>query len=80
MEILAQMTKYADNRIQIMPGGGVSAANVARIISRVNPAAVHFSGTTKQILDEDSHFSETILKIDEKRVKRILESLKSNQL
>jgi copper homeostasis protein len=80
MEILAQMTKYADNRIQIMPGGGVSAANVARIISRVNPAAVHFSGTTKQILDEDSHFSETILKVDKKRVVRILDSIKKQPI
>jgi hypothetical protein len=26
------------------------------------------------------HFSETILRVDEKRVRRILESLKSNQL
>jgi copper homeostasis protein len=79
MGILKQMTAYAKDRIEIMPGGGVSAANIKKLISYTQPSGVHFSGTTKQILDEDSHFSETILKVDEKRVKRILESLKSNQ-
>lgn len=75
MEILKQMSIYAKNRIEIMPGGGVSAANVNRLIHYTNPAAIHFSGTTKQILDIDSHFSETILKIDEKRVRRILNNI-----
>ena len=80
MGILKQMTTYAKDRIEIMPGGGVSAANINKLISYIQPSGVHFSGTTKQILDKDSHFSETILRVDEKRVKRILESLKSNQL
>jgi copper homeostasis protein len=78
MGILKQMTTYAKDRIEIMPGGGVSAANVNKLISYTLPAGIHFSGTIKQILDEDSNFSETILKVDEKRVKRILECLKSN--
>jgi copper homeostasis protein len=79
MGILKQMTAYAKDRIEIMPGGGVSAANINKLISYIQPSGVHFSGTTKQILDKDSHFSETILRVDEKRVRRILESLKSNQ-
>ena len=78
MDILKQMTAYAKDRIEIMPGGGVSAANVNKLISYTLPAGIHFSGTTKQILDEDSHFSETVLKIDEKRVKRILDNISSN--
>lgn len=79
IEILKQMTSYAKNRIQIMPGGGVNASNINRLINYTQPEGVHFSGTTKQTLDEDSHFSETILKVDEKRVSRILEQIKSNQ-
>jgi len=78
MDILKQMTAYAKDRIEIMPGGGVSAANVNKLISYILPAGIHFSGTTKQILDEDSHFSETVLVVDEKRVKRILENISTN--
>jgi copper homeostasis protein len=78
MDILKQMTVYAKDRIEIMPGGGVSAANVNKLISYTLPAGIHFSGTTKQILDEDSHFSETVLVVDEKRVKRILDNISIN--
>jgi copper homeostasis protein len=78
MDILKQMTAYSKDRIEIMPGGGVSAANVNKLISYTLPAGIHFSGTTKQILDEDSHFSETVLVVDEKRVKRILENISTN--
>ena len=78
MDILKQMTAYAKDRIEIMPGGGVSAANVNKLISYILPAGIHFSGTTKQILDEDSHFSETVLVVDEKRVKRILDNISIN--
>ena len=80
MGILKQMTAYAKDRIEIMPGGGVSAANVNKLISYTLPAGIHFSGTIKQILDEDSNFSETILKVDEKRVRRILDSLKKQPI
>ena len=80
MGILKQMTTYANDRIEIMPGGGVSAANINKLISYTQPSGVHFSGTIKQILDEDSHFSETILKVDEKRVRRILDSIKKQPI
>ena len=80
MDILKQMTAYAKNRIEIMPGGGVSAANVNKLISYTLPAGIHFSGTIKQILDEDSNFSETILKVEEKRVERILDCIKKQPI
>ena len=80
MGILKQMTAYAKDRIEIMPGGGVSAANINKLISYTLPAGIHFSGTTKQILDEDSNFSETILKVDEKRVLRILDCIKKQPI
>jgi copper homeostasis protein len=72
---LKEMMQYANGRIEIMAGGGVNAGNIAKIAREVQPDAIHFSGTIKVLLDEDSAFSETILKVDEHRVSRILESL-----
>ena len=75
MPILAQMKEYAAGRIEIMPGGGVNSSNVAKIISDVQPDAIHFSGTKKFLLDEESLFSETILKVDRHKVERLLEAI-----
>ncbi|MCE2711703.1 MAG: copper homeostasis protein CutC [Cryomorphaceae bacterium] len=72
--ILSSMTDFAQGRIEIMAGGGINAANVAKIISETRCDAVHFSGTSKVQLDEESLFSEPVLKIDVKKVKRILEA------
>lgn len=76
MPILKQMVKKAGNQIEIMAGGGVNASNIQRIVSEVGPHAIHFSGTAKFQLDEDSLFSETILKVDANKVKRILDAVK----
>ncbi|MES2799684.1 MAG: copper homeostasis protein CutC [Bacteroidota bacterium] len=72
--ILQRMVKFADSQIEIMPGGGVSAANIKKICEIIQPAAVHFSGTVKYQLDEESMFSENILKVDAARVKRTLDA------
>ena len=55
----------------------MSAGNVAKIITEVNPDAIHFSGTVKTVVDEESFFSETFLAVDENRVKRILSEIES---
>jgi copper homeostasis protein len=73
---LKEMQAYAKGRIEIMAGGGVNAGNIAKIAREAQPDAIHFSGTSKVLLDEDSAFSETILKVDEHRVNRILESVR----
>ena len=73
---LKEMMTYANGRIEIMAGGGVNAGNIAKIAREAQPDAIHFSGTSKVLLDEDSAFSETILKVDEHRVNRILESVR----
>lgn len=75
--VLKEMVKFAQGRIEIMAGGGVNAANVQRIAKEINPDAIHFSGTTKMLLDEDSLFSETILQVDRKKVTRIIEMIRS---
>lgn len=77
IDVLKEMKIYADRRIEIMAGGGVSAGNVAKIITDVNPDAIHFSGTVKTVVDEESFFSETFLAVDENRVRRILQEIES---
>ncbi len=73
---LKEMRQYADGRIEIMAGGGVNAGNIAKIARETQPDAIHFSGTSKVLLDEDSAFSETILKVEEHRVQRILDAVR----
>lgn len=75
MPILIQMCDYANGRIQIMAGGGVNAGNIHKLAQIEQLAAIHFSATQKELLDEDSAFSETILKVNENRLKRILASI-----
>ena len=73
---LKEMRQYSDGRIEIMAGGGVNAGNIAKIAREAQPDAIHFSGTSKVLLDEDSAFSETILKVEEHRVQRILDAVR----
>jgi copper homeostasis protein len=73
--ILKEMIAYAGNRIEIMPGGGVNAANVSKIVKELQVKSIHFSGTSKVNLDEDSFFSESILKVDQIKINRILNAL-----
>ena len=73
--ILAQMSQYASGRIEIMAGGGVNAGNISKLAQIPNLSAIHFSATQKELLDEDSAFSETVLMVNEKRLRRILESM-----
>lgn len=74
MPILEEMIKYSAGRIEIMVGGGVNAANVAKICTDLTPDAIHFSGTVKFQQDEESLFSESVLKVDKARVQRILDA------
>jgi copper homeostasis protein len=73
IDMLKRMKAYAADKIEIMPGGGVNNANIQKILDVVQPTSIHFSGAVKTLLDEKSAFSETILKIEEKRVQRIVE-------
>jgi copper homeostasis protein len=80
IENLKAMMTYADGRIEIMPGGGINQNNIKRIVTDVRPNAIHFSGTKKHLLDEESMFSETILKVSEEKVKRLLEAIEEVKL
>ena len=76
MNNLKEMMDYANGRIEIMAGGGINANNIEKLIMEVRPDAVHFSGTKKFLLDEESLFSETILKVSSEKVQRLLDVIR----
>ena len=76
--VLREMVNYAKGRIEIMAGGGINANNIAKINSEIGPDSIHFSGTSKILLDEESLFSETILKVDRKKVCRMISLIRTN--
>ena len=76
LPILAEMMKYAKSRIEIMVGGGVNLGNIQRILLDVQPDAIHFSGTSKIVIDENSYFSETLLQIDKSKVEKLIHSIR----
>lgn len=73
---LTEMMHYANKRIEIMVGGGVNLGNINRIVAEVQPDAIHFSGTSKVLLDEQSNFSESILQIDRGKVEKLIQSIR----
>ena len=75
MNNLKGMMDYAEGRIEIMTGGGVNLSNISKIANEVKPDAIHFSGTQKFVLDKNSMFSETILKLNKEKVKKLQEAL-----
>jgi copper homeostasis protein len=76
LPILTEMMKYAKSRIEIMVGGGVNLGNIQRILLDVQPDAIHFSGTSKIVIDENSYFSETLLQVDKSKVEKLIHSIR----
>ena len=74
-DTLKQMVEYSNARIEIMAGGGVNSNNISKISNVIQPSAIHFSGTVKRFIDEESMFSEESLQIDKERVRRVLTAL-----
>lgn len=73
---LIEMKNYANGRIEIMPGGGVNAGNILKIKRELEPESIHFSGTIKVLMDEDSAFSETLLKADANRIAKLCDLIR----
>jgi copper homeostasis protein len=78
MSNLTKMKEFANERIEVMPGGGVNSNNARRIIETVRPDAIHFSGTNRYQLDEDSMFSESILRINRSKVEHLLDEIRQS--
>jgi copper homeostasis protein len=43
LSLIADLVRRADERIVIMPGGGITARNVERIVAAVRPKEIHFA-------------------------------------
>ncbi|MDB0037903.1 copper homeostasis protein CutC [bacterium] len=76
MPVLKRMCEYANDRIEIMTGGGVNISNILKLKNEVQPSAIHFSGTNKMVIDEGSMFSETILKPNQDKIVRLLSAVR----
>jgi copper homeostasis protein len=73
---LIEMTSYSNRRIEIMPGGGVNVGNILKIKRDLDPESIHFSGTIKVLMDEESAFSETLLKADANRIAKMCDLIR----
>jgi copper homeostasis protein len=76
LQNLIEMTTYSNGRIEIMPGGGVNVGNMLKIKRDLDPESIHFSGTIKVLMDEDSAFSETLLKADANRIAKLCDLIR----
>lgn len=76
-ERLREMIQYADNRIEIMIGGGVNPDNIYKLSSELKPHSIHFSGTILTLKNNStSLFSNELLEINEEKIKKTLQNLK----
>jgi copper homeostasis protein len=75
--VLLEMQAYAAGRIEIMPGGGVAAANALQIKSKLNPQAIHFSGTNLQTIDATSRYAAKVLAPDREKIRQLTEIFRS---
>jgi copper homeostasis protein len=76
LQNLIEMTSYSNGRIEIMPGGGVNVGNMLKIKRDLDPESIHFSGTIKVLMDEESAFSETLLKADANRIAKMCDLIR----
>ena len=76
LQNLIEMTSYSNRRIEIMPGGGVNVGNILKIKRDLDPESIHFSGTIKVLMDEESAFSETLLKADANRIAKMCDLIR----
>ena len=73
---LKELVSYADGRIEIMAGGGVTKELVAELkAAGVN--AIHFSGTSKVTVETGTAFEEQLLLPDENKLTSILAAIQS---
>jgi copper homeostasis protein len=43
LPLIAKLVRSAANRIVVMPGGGITSRNVARIVAEAAPKEIHFA-------------------------------------
>jgi copper homeostasis protein len=77
IEQLIEMKKFAADRIEIMVGGGVNSKNIFEIKTKVNPNAIHFSGTTMQKLGVNPRYSIETLQPDLEKIHEMILAFES---
>lgn len=75
-EILKNMREYANDRIEIMLGGGVEPTSIHEIKNLVKPHAIHLAGAKLIKLDENSRYATDALIPDLKLIQEILSEIK----
>ena len=70
----AEIKEAFDDKIELMPGGGVNSSNIRKLAEQVQPAAIHFSAASI-IQTEDSKFATDRMKIDENKLVGMLKEL-----
>lgn len=74
LEELIKLKKVAENQIELMLGGGITPENVKNLVERVNPDAIHFSGSVLKKVSSDSNFEGEFLVPSEEKIASILKS------
>lgn len=72
LENLKDHFNYANGRIKIMPGGGVTKENIKRILSTLPTDNIHFSATKQVEKNNSVFFSSSILDTDTKTLKEMV--------
>jgi copper homeostasis protein len=65
---LHEMLKIAQQRIEIMAGGGITLDTISQIVAEIPLDAIHFSGTTYSILAPSSIYETKALLPDESKI------------
>lgn len=73
---IKKLVEQAENRIEIMIGGGVDKNTIASICSETKPDAVHFSGTRRQIVAAGTLYQYEGLVFDLDHAKVILDGVR----
>jgi copper homeostasis protein len=74
---LKAIQKKAQDKIEIMLGGGLNPENIKSICSEISPDAIHFSGTLIHKTHQNSNFDLDLLLPSEKKIEEILKKLNS---
>lgn len=75
-ETLQAMKLFANRRIEIMAGGGVTVENASIIKETVQPDAIHFSGTVLRKASENSRYALDLLVPDRQKIENILKEIR----
>ena len=77
MSTLKLMFEHAQDRIEILPGGGLNSHNIDFFVKNIQPKWVHFSGCKKTIDRSTSNFESPLLQLDPDMIKNMIKVSKS---